>query len=237
VNGKALANALADGSALAMSAQYAEAAGKLNDNTKVGDADRPVYFNNGIPVACEKGISAFVGTYNTTVGLKFSSAISDGRPVFLQYTVGVILPLTKFNRVDSNNFTCEFKGFNEDNLLCCVLTRVNGVDSWTNTTISDFVKGSSQGAPNGAIGSSASPLSQVWSTTFKGNADTASRLSSSIDEGSDNVPVYYNGSTGKPTACGRRFAYAVNASGQPITTQYKICVGAIGTDADTLYFT
>lgn len=228
VNGKALADALENGTAAKATA--------LNMG-QLGSAGRPVYIgSDGKPKQCDADIAVFIAEYvlngTSTPFASILTAYNSGRVIILKTSFSYIMLIGVSLSSGGDVTAFKFEGFIGDYIQ---EFSVNSNNVWSYHSIPLTL--SSQGAPNGALGSQTNPLSLVYSNSFVGNLDgAAARLGNTSAVGGSTRPVYFT-ANGVPSATDARFIYAVNASGQSITTQYKICVGAIGTDANTLYFT
>lgn len=238
VNGKALAAALANGTA----AKAVIAEKLVPGQTGIGNAFTPIYVtNDGTPTICDTKLM-FVATYNggatgvtNTPFADIRNAYNLGRMIVLLIKgpdgIAYCGMLSYIDASSARFFVC----LQDSSSGSLMEIGLNSNDVWTVHSIK--LTFSSQGAPNGALGSQANPLSLVYSNSFVGNLDgAAARLGNTSAVGGSTRPVYFT-ANGVPSATDARFIYAVDASGQSITTQYKICVGAIGTDANTLYFT
>ncbi len=238
VNGKALKNALDSGTA----AKAVIAEKLVPGQTGIGNAFTPIYVtNDGTPTICDTKLM-FVATYNSGATGVTNTLFADIRNAYNLGRIIVLLikgpdgiaycgTLSYIDATSARFFVC----LQESSSGSLMEIGLNSNDVWSVHSIK--VTFSSQGAPNGALGSQSNPLSLVYSTSFVGNLDgAATRLGNTYAVGGSTRPVYFT-ANGVPLATDARFVYAVNASGQSITTQYKICVGDIGTDANTLYFT
>jgi hypothetical protein len=230
VNGKALADALAGGTASAATATA------LNMG-QLGNAGRPVYIgSDGKPKLCDADIAVFIAEYipngTSTQFASILTAYNSGRVIILKTSFSYVMlyGVSFSSGGDITSFV--FEGFTGNYIQDF---SVNSNNVWAYHSIPLTL--SSQGAPNGALGSQSNPLSLVYSTSFVGNvtgkADSADKINT--DAGSHTVPVYFQNGIPKLSNC--RFIYSVDNSGNYSTIQYKLCVGSIGTTPNTFYFT
>jgi hypothetical protein len=230
VNGQAVADALAGGTASAATATA------LNMG-QLGNAGRPVYIgSDGKPKLCDADIAVFIAEYvpngTSTPFASILTAYNSGRAIILK-TSFCYLMLNGVSLSSGGDITSfAFEGFTGNYIQDF---SVNSNNVWAYHAIPLTL--SSQGAPNGALGSQTNPLSIVYSTSFVGDvtgkADSADKINT--DAGSHTRPVYFK--NGIPELCNSRFIYSVDASGNYSSTQYKLCVGSIGTAPNTFYFT
>ena len=238
VNGLALADALANGTA----AKAVIAEKLVPGQTGIGNAFTPIYVtNDGTPTICDTKLM-FVATYNSGATGVTNTPFADIRNAYNLGRIIVLLikvpdgiaycgTLSYIDATSARFFVC----LQESSSGSLMEIGLNSNDVWSVHSIK--VTFSSQGAPNGALGSQSNPLSLVYSTSFVGDvtgkADSADKINT--DAGSHTVPVYFKNGIPKLSNC--RFVYSVDNSGNYSTIQYKICVGSIGTTPNTFYFT
>lgn len=190
----------------AVNAAYADTAGKLD--TSAGDANTPVYFSGGKPVACTSLDLDTSGNAATATALKNSGTL-DTQEKIDGFITANALKYATFKTTDSNNVNM----VSNDGMIISI--------PWTSSSYGAQlafddaqaatmkVRGYSGGwgdwktllnssnYTDYTVKKDGTGASGTWGIGISGNAATATALTTSA--GSATQPVYF--SNGKPTAC------------------------------------